>query len=92
MADTQNPMHIWQQRTTETAPDTVPAVSLLSKKEIFYILRPDCQQYRASIVRDFFTVDRMERCQIDPEKYPTIRQFTFDQSRAIRQELRNLQA
>lgn len=62
----------------------------ICKKEIFYILRPDLKTYRAATVRNFFTPDRLQRCGIMPEEFPSIRVFSADASAVIVSELKRL--
>jgi len=71
-------------------PGTIPAAPLLSKKELFYTLKPGCTVYRSGVLRQFFTPERMARCHIDPADYPHVRHFNFDQSRAILRELNSV--
>ena len=62
----------------------------ISKKQLFYILRPDLKAYRTATVRDFFTDDRLQRCGIMPEEFPHIRVFRADASAVIISDLQRL--
>ncbi len=63
---------------------------LISKKDIFFVLRPGVGQYRSRTVRQFFTEERLRRCGIHPDVFPTIRVFPAEASAVIREDLRQM--
>jgi len=62
----------------------------ISKKWVFFVLRPGCTTYRADVLRQFFTQQRLERCGIQPDEFPRIRVFSPEASSAIKNDLRQL--
>lgn len=62
----------------------------ISKKWLFYILRPNAT-YRAQVVREFMeTADRLNRCGINPDQYNSIRIFTAEATNVILSDLKQL--
>lgn len=66
---------------------SVPA-GCISKKWLCFTLRPYLRQYRPSVVRLFFTTERMQQCGISPDEYPRIRVFSPEATHAILTELK----
>lgn len=66
---------------------TIPATAQLSKKQVFFILRPDCKKQCDRVLRQFFDADRMQRCGINPMEYKKIKTFTINQTAQIKREL-----
>lgn len=69
---------------------TIPATAQLSKKQVFFILRPDCTKQNDRVLKQFFSDARMQRCGIDPIQYRRIKTFTIDQTAQIKRELLQL--
>jgi hypothetical protein len=71
--------------------ETLPSPpGCITKKWLFYVLRPQNRVYRAEVVREFFTPDRLERCQIQPDEFPRIRVFSPVASYHIKNDLKSL--
>jgi hypothetical protein len=63
---------------------------LISKKDLFFLLRPGVGQYRSRTVRQFFTDDRLRRCGIHPAEFRRIRVFPAEATAVIREDLRQM--
>lgn len=70
---------------------TIPETCQLSKSQVFFLLRPECSRLNTKVLQNFFTPERMQRCQIDPGHYKNIRIFSIDQTHRIKIELMSLQ-
>lgn len=68
----------------------LPETAQISKKQLFFILRPDCARINTKVLQQFFTTERMQRIGIDPDQYKRIRTFSIDQTKEIKRELRVL--
>lgn len=66
---------------------TIPATAQISKKQVFFILRPDCKRQNDRVLKQFFDLERMQRCNIQPDTYPKIKTFTINQTAQIKREL-----
>ena len=66
---------------------TIPASAQISKKQVFFILRPDCKRQCDRVLKQFFDQERMARCGIQPDNYPRIKTFTINQTAQIKREL-----
>lgn len=63
----------------------------ISKKWLFYKLRPAAAVYRAAVVREFMAAqNRLTRCGIDPDQYNRIRIFSAEATNVIIRDLQNL--
>jgi hypothetical protein len=62
----------------------------ITKKWVFFTLRPDLRAYRAEVVRQFFTPDRLSRCGIPEEEFHRIRVFSPEASHAIKSDLKKI--
>lgn len=65
-------------------------VGCISKKMLFYWLRPDCRSYRPGPVRDFLNPERLARCGLTAEQLHHIRIFPPEASAVIVADLRQL--
>jgi len=90
------PMPDRQTFTAPAAPESTSAAhysiqeGLISKKDLFFLLRPGVGQYRSRTVRQFFTDERLRRCGISPDQFKRIRVFPAEATAVIRDDLRQM--
>lgn len=86
-AETQSKIQIATPEPDRVGDSSIP-VGCVSKKWLFFKLRPSLTKYRPDVVRIFFTSERMERCNIDPEKFKTIKIFSPEATHVIVSDLK----
>jgi len=66
-------------------------IGCITKKWLFYTLRPDRVVYRAAVVREFMAAaDRLERCGIGADEFNRIKIFSAEATAVILNDLRQL--
>lgn len=69
---------------------SVYAGGLISKGQLFLLLRRDCTRYSTRTIRDFFTPERLQRCGLDETEFRRTRLFSADATSVIVSELKQL--
>lgn len=82
--------YLTQVAATNAATSSILEGGLISKKDLFFLLRPGVGQYRSRTVRQFFTDDRLRRCGIQPDEFRRIRVFPAEATAVIREDLRQM--
>lgn len=68
-----------------------PPSGCISKKWLFYTLRPYSAVYRSQVIHDFLnTADRLQRCGISPDELGRVRVFSAEATAVILSDLRQL--
>lgn len=62
----------------------------ISKKEVFFCLRPHCKSPNSRVLRQFFDDARLQRIGLSEEQYLRVRIFPPDATAVIRQELEKM--
>ena len=69
---------------------SVYAGGLISKGQLFFLLRRDCTRYSTRTIQSFFTPERLQRCGLSETEFRRTRLFSADATSVIVSELKSL--